>query len=73
MRMDELKTSEEWSKLCKHIVLDEDGWDRENFQYSWHEERITREEFEKRFLSSTVQFTGPLFDNQQKLISIWKD
>ena len=48
------KTSEEWQKLCKMKVLDPDGWDRKNFQYSWYEEKITRKEFEKRILISTV-------------------
>jgi len=65
--MSELKTSEEWQKLCKIEVLDPDGWDRRNYQYSWHEELITRNEFEKRLGSSTCQF------NTTSFFDIWKD
>jgi hypothetical protein len=55
--MKELKTSEEWQKECKDIliVLDADGWDRKNFQYSWYEEKISKQEFCKRTSTSTVQ------------------
>ena len=50
------RTSEEWQKLCKITILDPDGWDRspENYQYSWYEELITREEWERRMVYSTV-------------------
>ncbi len=48
------KTSEEWYKEEKELkVLDADGWDRVNFEYSWYEELITKEEFEIRVMSST--------------------
>lgn len=53
---EELKTSEEWSKNEEGLtVLDPDGWDRDNFQYSWHEEKITYSEFNKRLLHSTIE------------------
>lgn len=68
-----LKTSEDWQKECTVIILDPDGWDRKNYQYSWHEEKITREEFEKRMVSSTVKFTKPMFDENNKLNKIWID
>jgi hypothetical protein len=48
------KTSEEWSRIYKVTVLDPDGWDRKNFQYSWHEEKIPVTEFERRLMLSTV-------------------
>jgi hypothetical protein len=51
----ELKTSEEWSKNSSVIILDPDGWDRCNFQFSWYEEKITFEEFEMRTFISTCQ------------------
>lgn len=55
----ELKTSEEWQKegLPDGIlwIMDPDGWDRQNWKFSWHEEKITREEFNLRVLGSTVQ------------------
>ena len=51
------KTSKEWSKKFKirlgHEILDPDGWDRKNFDYSFYEEKITREEFNKRMMYST--------------------
>lgn len=51
----EKKTSEEWQKeLWKSIVVyDPDGWDRKNYDFSWHEEKITREEFDMRCANST--------------------
>ena len=52
--MEELKTSEEWQKLNPDIkIYDPDGWDRTNFEYSWFEEKITLEEYNKRMFSST--------------------
>lgn len=65
MCANELKTSEEWQRLCKVTILDPDGWDRKNYRYSWCEEKITRSEWERRMLTSTV--LG--FSND----SIWKD
>ena len=50
-----LKTSEEWAKDYPVTrVVDPDGWDRENFQYSFYEERITHAEFMYRLGQSTV-------------------
>lgn len=56
----ETKTSSEWEKFInanygKLHVLDPDGWDRKNFDYSWYEEQITIEEFMYRLGSSTIQ------------------
>ena len=33
--------------------MDPDGWDRQNFKYSWFEELITQQEFNIRVMSST--------------------
>ena len=51
----QLKTSEEWYKEKEYtdIILDPDGWDRKDFQYSWFVEKITKAEFEKRKCMST--------------------
>lgn len=49
------KPSSEWIKEVGYEVLDPDGWDRSNFQYSWYEEDITYQEFQKRLLISTVR------------------
>ena len=66
-----LKTSEEWQKECTVIILDPDGWDRQNYQHSWYEEKITQSEFEKRMVSSTVKFTKPIFDDKNNINEIW--
>ena len=53
-------TSEEWNnRLCKklgvrHIIMDPDGWDRRNYQYSFYEEPITKTEFNHRLMQSTI-------------------
>ena len=53
--MKELKTSQEWLKEENGLViLDPDGWDRKNYQFSWFEEEITKEEFDRRLMQSTV-------------------
>jgi hypothetical protein len=49
------KTSQEWQLEHPNLtVYDPDGWDRSNFQYSWYEELITYDEYQKRLMSSTV-------------------
>jgi hypothetical protein len=55
----EIKTSEEWSKelLKGSVILDPDGWDRQNYQFSWFEEKITAKEFLLRASSSTGMWT----------------
>jgi len=50
----ELKTSEEWYQEYPLQIIDPDGWDRKNFQYSWYEEKITFKEFDRRAMASTV-------------------
>ena len=53
----EFRTSEEWQKLFpRPKVYDPDGWDRKNFDYSWYQEKITKQEYEKRVMYSTVEF-----------------
>jgi len=52
-----MKTSEKWAKILLldgEMIIDPDGWDRENFQYSFFEELISEEEFCRRMLFSTV-------------------
>ena len=53
-----LKTSEQWAAIHREstgqIVMDPDGWDRKNYEYSWHKEEISHEEFMKRLESSTT-------------------
>lgn len=55
--MKEKKTSKEWYETIRDsglIILDPDGWDRENYQYSFNEEKITKEEFLNRLIRSTT-------------------
>lgn len=55
--MKAIKTSQEWydeiPKELRFVIYDPDGWDRTNYQYSFHEEKITKQEFMKRMASST--------------------
>lgn len=56
--MEELKTSQEWYSLLypdhKLIIMDPDGWDRTDYDYSFKEEKITIGEFNRRLINSTV-------------------
>jgi hypothetical protein len=68
-----LKTSEDWQKECNVIIYDADGWDRKNFQYSWHEELISKNEFERRLSSSTCKFTKPILNDKEEINNIWNE
>lgn len=48
------KVSSEWIKEYDCKILDPDGWDRTNYEYSFNEEKITRKEFERRLALSTI-------------------
>lgn len=54
---DTFKSSQEWyDELYPEkevIVIDPDGWDRRNFQYSWYVETITYTTFLSRLMIST--------------------
>ncbi len=68
-----LRTSEEWQKLQPDtVVLDPDGWDRQNFEYSWHEELISLAEYGKRVNSSTIKMTGKTLKEFRKFIKLSK-
>lgn len=47
------KTSAEWYEEDSWIIVDPDGWDRGNYQYSFYGEKITQEEYFKRRDNST--------------------
>jgi hypothetical protein len=54
MNEEEVKTSQDWQTLYPDpLVLDPDGWDRKNFQFSWYEEKITHKEYIVRLIGST--------------------
>lgn len=65
---EELKTSEEWQKQFPNTkVIDPDGWDRKNYQYSWFEEKITLIEYTSRLHRSTVKGIIPKEETKQDL------
>jgi hypothetical protein len=52
-----LKVSSEWEKeLLKDgwAIMDPDGWDRTNYDYSFNKELITKDEFNRRVGISTM-------------------
>ncbi len=57
----ETKTSKEWIELIpekyKLQLLDPDGWDRNNFEYSFNEQKVTKQIFMDRLSLSTIQCT----------------
>lgn len=58
-----MKTSQKWlaeiqEQFSKVNVLDPDGWDRKNYEYSFNQELISKEEFKKRFYMSTVMLSS---------------
>ena len=55
MKTEIKKTSAEWIKETNYKILDPDGWDRTNFEYSFYKEEITFEEFQKRLFMSTIK------------------
>lgn len=63
-----LKTSKQWYDEIpedkKIIILDPDGWDRSNYEYSFNEELITYDEFQKRVLFSTCMFNESVWGIQ---------
>ncbi|MFA5397848.1 MAG: hypothetical protein WC346_17695 [Methanogenium sp.] len=58
------KTSKEWNEIYKINILDPDGWDRTNYEYSFDKENITYDEFMKRVMRSTIEISDhALFNN----------
>jgi len=53
----QVRTSAEWYEMTDYkaglIIYDPDGWDRQNYQFSYHEELVTFEEYKNRVGSST--------------------
>ncbi len=61
-------TSKDWYATLfpnkEVVVLDPDGWDRTNFQFSWFEELITEQQFHLRVMSSTCKFPVGYFNKK---------
>lgn len=51
------KSSKDWNAEIPNdlgfYIMDPDGWDRKNYEYSFNEELITKIEFLKRMMYST--------------------
>lgn len=60
--MSELKTSEQWFKELSEpkgiSLVDTAGWDDLNFDYSWFQEKITKEEYLEKLMYSTVVYSN---------------
>jgi len=67
------KTSKEWQSIVKEIiVLDPDGWDRTNYEYSWEQEEISIQEYFRRVGDSTCSFPEGFDIIRDKFLSkIW--
>jgi hypothetical protein len=61
------KTSKEWYELVQAktglVIMDPDGWDRKNYDYSFNEELITKLEFDWRLSMSTIRCTPEMLRN----------
>ena len=51
----ELQTSKEWYKNTKVEIVEPNGWDLDNFKFSWEEELIDEKEYNKRLYESKVK------------------
>lgn len=53
----DLRTSEQWQAHLRDefTVLDPDGWDRADYEYSWKSEIVTEAEFRNRAARSTCK------------------
>ena len=48
-------TSREWQEIYPDVrIVNPDGWDRSNFEYSWNKELISLEEYENRVRESSI-------------------
>jgi hypothetical protein len=64
-----LMTSDEWRddpEFMSVVILDYDGWDRRNFQFSFYEELITRDQMRARIAASTCMLEQKNGDYQVK-------
>lgn len=55
----EKRTSDRWQEMFPDItVINPDGWDRQNYEFSWSKEFITLDEYKNRILYSTCRFNN---------------
>jgi len=64
----EAKTSKEWYELVPKkfnlTILDPDGWNRSNFDISFNKELITKDQFIKRLMYSTIKCDKSFFNEK---------
>lgn len=65
--MEDRYDSSHWAQVTGVIVMDPDGWNRQDFENSWNE-KITLAEFKRRAWMSTVDFRS--FDRADEL-GLW--
>lgn len=62
-----LRTSDAWYRAIylhhEIVILDPDGWDRKNYQFSFFEELISLNEFHRRVMSSTCIYNKSMSEN----------
>ena len=56
MKMETFKSSYEWNQIFKIDIIYPDGWDVQNWTYSWFNELISKDEFINRILNSKRKF-----------------
>ena len=61
-------TSAEWMDLLDEriTILDADGWQRDNFNFSFNEEKITKREYMSRLSQSTILSTKSLLSSNNE-------
>lgn len=71
----ETKPSSEWAEsnmFFLTIIISPDGWDANNYNYSFNEERIKRAEFEKRLANSVTERAKNYEEYKKiKLVKFW--
>lgn len=70
------KTSAQWHEMLEtkyrgSYVMDPDGWDRKNYDYSFYEEKITEEEFWKRLFRSTTAMSPELLEDMRNNVNVY--
>jgi hypothetical protein len=62
-----LRTSKDWCNIAhkkyKLIIYDADGWDRRNYEHSFNQELIDKNEFMNRVSRSTTMCPISFFTN----------
>ncbi len=57
------RTSDKWCKelnINQNHILDPDGWDRINFQFSFYEHAIDKETFRMKLMKSTCMLNDKI-------------